>query len=152
MHLLYFFFTPKCHYYPCQKICFCGVKIYCRYTYKMSNQINRPLLITTRTKTSITYAKENDREKRERKKGRIKSKILVKSPKPRNKAQRKVDYKNYDAITIEQKLLQELISQYISSCEKCENYRDTGVSKNTIFWRNIFETGTKTPIDLHQVQ
>jgi hypothetical protein len=30
----------------------------------------------------------------------FKSKILMKSPKPRNKAQRKVDYKNYDAITI----------------------------------------------------
>ena len=27
-------------------------------------------------------------------------KILVKSPKPRNKAQRKVDFKNYDAITM----------------------------------------------------
>ena len=60
----------------------------------------------TRTKTSIRYAKENDGEKRERrrerKKGRRRdieregeireresereSKILVKSPKPRNKA------------------------------------------------------------------
>ena len=42
------------------------------------------------------------------------SKILVKSPKPRNKAQRKVDYKNYDAITksrnYEEKLSQEIIS------------------------------------------
>ena len=42
------------------------------------------------------------------------SKILVKSHKPRNKAQRKVDYKNYDAITMsryyEEKLLQEIIS------------------------------------------
>ena len=42
------------------------------------------------------------------------SKILVKSPKPRNKAQRKVDYKNYDAITMsrnyEEKLSQEIIS------------------------------------------
>ena len=28
------------------------------------------------------------------------SKILVKSPKPRNKAQRKIDYKNYDMITM----------------------------------------------------
>jgi hypothetical protein len=28
------------------------------------------------------------------------SKILVKSPKPRDKAQRKVDYENYDAISI----------------------------------------------------
>ena len=52
------------------------------------------------------------------------SKILVKSPKPRIKAQRKVDHKNYDAITMsrnyeekllhtgnyEEKLLQEIIS------------------------------------------
>ena len=42
------------------------------------------------------------------------SKILVKSPKPRNKAQRKVDYKNYYAITIkrnyEENLGQEIIS------------------------------------------
>ena len=61
----------------------------------------------TRTKTSIRYAKENDREKRERRRERIErdresereSKILVKSPKPRNKAQRMVDYKNYDLIT-----------------------------------------------------
>jgi hypothetical protein len=41
------------------------------------------------------------------------SKILVKSPKLRNKAQRKVDYKNYDAITMsrnyEEKLLQEIM-------------------------------------------
>ena len=37
---------------------------------------------------SIRYAKENDREKRSKE-------ILVKSPKPRNKAQRKVDHKNY---------------------------------------------------------
>ena len=52
------------------------------------------------------------------------SKILVKSPKPRNKAQRKVDYKNYVAITMSrnydtklsatrnyhEKLLQEIMS------------------------------------------
>jgi hypothetical protein len=41
------------------------------------------------------------------------SKILVKTPKPRNKAQRKVDYKNYDAITIsrnyEEKLKHEIM-------------------------------------------
>ena len=42
-----------------------------------------------RTKTSIRYAKDNGREKREREKGRR-----------RDKAQRKVDFKNYDAITI----------------------------------------------------
>ena len=49
------------------------------------------------------------------------SKILVKSLKPRNKAQRKVDYKNYDAITMrrnyEEKLLQEIISYYINDAE-----------------------------------
>ena len=79
----------------------------------------------TRTKTSLRYAKENDREndreKRERRKGRRRyieregdireierergerdreseraRKTLVKSHKPRNKAQRKVDYKNYE--------------------------------------------------------
>ena len=33
----------------------------------------------------------------------------------------------------EQKLSQEIISYYISSREKCGNYRDTGVSKNN-FW------------------
>ena len=51
----------------------------------------------------------------------IRSKFLVKSPKPKNKAQRKVDYKNYDAITMsrnyEEKLLQEIISQYINDAE-----------------------------------
>ena len=44
----------------------------------------------------------------------FKSKILVKSPKPRNKAQIKVDYKNYDAITMsrnyEWKLFQEIMT------------------------------------------
>ena len=58
-------------------------------------------------------------------------KILVKSPKLGNKAQRKVDYysKNY-----QQKLLQEIITEnyelVYQSRGKCENYRDTGVSKN----------------------
>ena len=41
-------------------------------------------------------------------------KILVKSSEPGNKAQRKVEYKNYDAITMsrnyEEKLLQEIIT------------------------------------------
>ena len=57
------------------------------------------ILIKTRTKTSIRYAKENDREKRgERdRESERESKILVKSSKLRNKAQTKVDYKNYDA-------------------------------------------------------
>ena len=44
----------------------------------------------------------------EREKG-AQTKILVKSPEPGNKAQRKVEYKNYDAITLsrnyEEKLL-----------------------------------------------
>ena len=53
----------------------------------------------------------------------------MKSPKPRNKAQRKVDYKNYDAITMrrnydtklsathyyEEKLSQEIISLNMTS-------------------------------------
>ena len=47
------------------------------------------------------------------------SKFLVKSPKPRNKAQRKVDYKNYDAITMsrnyEEKLLQEIVTRKLSA-------------------------------------
>jgi hypothetical protein len=42
------------------------------------------------------------------------SKIVVKSLKPRKKAHRKDDYKNYDAITMsrnyEEKLLQEIIT------------------------------------------
>ena len=44
---------------------------------------------------------ERDREVKgiERVKG-AQSKILVKSPEPGNKAQRKVEYKNYDAITM----------------------------------------------------
>ena len=41
-------------------------------------------------------------------------KILVKSPEPGNKAQRKVEYKKYHAITMsrnyEEKLLQEIMS------------------------------------------
>jgi hypothetical protein len=52
--------------------------------------------------------------KREGEGSLFESKILVKSPKTRFKAQRKVDYKNYDAITMsrsyEEKLLQEIIS------------------------------------------
>ena len=35
----------------------------------------------------------------------------MKSPKPRNQAQRKVDYKNFDAIIYEQKLSAEIISR-----------------------------------------
>ena len=66
----------------------------------------------------------------------------MKSPKPRNKAQRKVDYKNYDAITMrrnyQEKLWHEIIRRNYDAklwasilCRaKCGNYRDTGVSKN----------------------
>ena len=54
----------------------------------------------TRTKTSIKYAKENDREKRER-----------------NKAQIKVEYKNYDAITISRNYYRKL-SVSISMTQK----------------------------------
>ena len=38
--------------------------------------------------------------KREENGSLFESKILVKSPKPRNEAQRKVNYKNYDSITM----------------------------------------------------
>ena len=45
----------------------------------------------------------------------------MKSPKPRNKAQRKVDYKNYDAITMrrnyQEKLWHEIISDALLSGE-----------------------------------
>ena len=43
------------------------------------------------------------------------SKILVKSSKQRNEAQRKVDYKNYDAITIMSRNYQEKLSAEIMS-------------------------------------
>ena len=72
----------------------------------------------------------------------------MKSPKPSNKAQRKVDYKNYNAITMrrnydtklsatrnyEEKLSQEIMRRNyyrkLSSRKKCVNYRDNGLSKN----------------------
>ena len=61
----------------------------------------------------------------------------MKSHKPRNKAQRKVDYKNYDAITMsrnyEEKLSAKIISENYDLVyqlrRKVEIYRDTGVSK-----------------------
>ena len=68
-------------------------------------------------------------------------KILVKSPEPGNKAQRKVEYKNDDAITTGnyQRKLSAIISitrnyqgnyqLLYQSREKCEIYRDTAVSK-----------------------
>ena len=92
----------------------------------------------------LPFIQEGGRDKRDRERGErdregvlrpiptkmerdgslFESNILVKSPKPRNKAQRKVDYKNYDAITMrrnydtklsatrnyEEKLSQEIIS------------------------------------------
>ena len=75
-----------------------------------------------RTKTSIRYAKENDREKRERKKGRFsgrfllkgRGKILMKSPEPGNKAQRMVEYKNYHAITMRKNYYRKLSVEIMS--------------------------------------
>ena len=130
----------------------------------------------TRTKTSIRYAKENDREgerERERKERyreecaptlnrvQIRSKILVKSPKPRNKAQRKVDYKNYDAITIMVTMItmsrnyDRKLSASILSRGKCGNYRDTGVSKNIKIALNFIQREPSLIIDMapkqHQI-
>ena len=51
-------------------------------------------------------------------------KILVESPEPGNKAQRKVEHKNYHAITMSRNYEEKLLRG------KCEIYRDTGVSKN----------------------
>ena len=91
----------------------------------------------------------------------VQRKILVKSPEPENKAQRKFKYKNYHAITMrrnyEEKLSKEIIkgnyqrklSKEIikgnyklvyQSREKCEIYRDTEVSKNQNYTleNNIF--------------
>jgi hypothetical protein len=42
------------------------------------------------------------------------SKILLKSPKPRFKAQRKVDYKNYDAITMSRNYYRKLLQKIIT--------------------------------------
>jgi hypothetical protein len=41
------------------------------------------------------------------------SKILVKCPKPRNEAQREVDYKQYDAITMSKNYHQKLLHRII---------------------------------------
>ena len=56
----------------------------------------------------------------ERRKGieRVKgaqSKILVKSPEPGNEAQRKVKYKNYDAITISRNYYRKLSQEIMTS-------------------------------------
>ena len=59
------------------------------------------------------------------------SKILVKSPKQRNKAQRKIDYKNYDTITMSEIITrnyqlvnyQEKLSASILCRGKCGNYQ-----------------------------
>jgi hypothetical protein len=44
----------------------------------------------------------------------LESKILVKSPKPRNEAQRKVDYKSYDAITMSRNYYRKLSEEIMS--------------------------------------
>ena len=61
------------------------------------------------------------------------SKILVKSSKPRIKAQTKVDYKNYDVQLSAEIMRRNYYTKLLPSklCRrKCGNYRDTGVSKN----------------------
>ena len=63
----------------------------------------------------------------------------MKSPEPGNKVERKIEYKNYDAITMSrnygEKLLQEIITEQYElvyqSRRKCEIYRDTGVSSTS---------------------
>ena len=67
--------------------------------------------------------------KREEESSPFVSKILVKSPKPRNKVQRKVDYKNYDAKIMSRNYYMKF-SASILWREKCGNYRDIVVSKN----------------------
>ena len=67
-------------------------------------------------------------------------KILMKSPEPGNKAQSKVDYTNYYGITMRRnyyrkfsvKIMSENYDLVYQSRRKCEIYRDTGISKNTI--------------------
>ena len=62
----------------------------------------------------------------------------MKSPEPGNKAQRKVEYKNYHAITMRRNYYRKFSGEIIKenyhlvyqSRGKCEIYRDTGVSKN----------------------
>ena len=71
-------------------------------------------------------------------------KILVKSPEPGNRTQRKVDYTNYYAITMRRNYFRKLSPKIMGknyllvyqSRRKCEIYRDTGVSKN----RNSIDT------------
>ena len=65
-------------------------------------------------------------------------KILVKSPKPGNKAQRKVDYTNYYAITMSRNYYRKLWASILWR-RKCGNYRDTGVSKNRQTYRSLFD-------------
>ena len=60
------------------------------------------------------------------------SKILIKSPKPRNIAQTKVNYKNYDVQLSAEIMNRNYYTKFLPSilcCEKCGNYSDTGVSK-----------------------
>ena len=65
-------------------------------------------------------------------------KILVKSSKPRDKAQTKVDYQNYDKQLSAEIMRRNYYTKLLPSilCRgKCGNYRDTGVSKNKIYQR-----------------
>ena len=77
---------------------------------------------------------ERDREVKgiDRVKG-AQSKILVKSPEPVNEAQRKVEYKNQDAINMSRnyyrKLSQKIITS-ISMTQKMWELEATDVSKN----------------------
>jgi hypothetical protein len=68
-------------------------------------------------------------------------KILVKSPEPGNKAQRKVEYKNYHAITMsrnyEEKIITGNYKLVYQSRGQCEIYRDTGVSKNIVSFNYV---------------
>ena len=76
----------------------------------------------------------------------------MKSSKPGNRAQRKVDYTNYYAITMRRNYFRKLRLKIITenydlvyqSCRKVEIYRDTGVSKKG------YDTSHDTTIERHQ--
>ena len=67
----------------------------------------------------------------------------MKSPKPRNKAQRKVDLKDYDAIAMSRNY-EEKLSASMLWRGRCGNYRDTGVSKNVFTSELVSTNGYKT--------
>ena len=66
----------------------------------------------------------------------------MKSPEPGNKAQRKVEYKNYHA-KLWGKLLQKIMNEnyqlVYQSRGKCKIYRDTGVSKNCTIYNDLIQ-------------